>query len=160
MQWVAIVGPGTAGKSTLAVSSGEVTGRPVVELDKLFWRAGLAATPPDRWAAIQRELVRHESWIMDGDLGLHDVLDVRLQAADTVMFLDFPLLRCTWRSIRRSRETADFWRWLLTYRRRSRPLLLRAIAAHAGDADIHILPTPAAVRQFLTQATYGSSDPP
>lgn len=160
MQWVAIVGPGTAGKSTLAVSSGEVTGRPVVELDKLFWRAGLAATPPDRWAAIQRELVRHESWIMDGDPGLHDVLDVRLQAADTVMFLDFPLLRCTWRSIRRSRETADFWRWLLTYRRRSRPLLLRAIAAHAGDADIHVLPTPRALRHFLTQATYGSSDPP
>jgi len=160
VQWVAIVGPGTAGKSTLAVSSGEVTGRPVVELDKLFWRAGLAATPPDRWAAIQRELVRHESWIMDGDPGLHDVLDVRLQAADTVMFLDFPLLRCTWRSIRRSRETADFWRWLLTYRRRSRPLLLRAIAAHAGDADIHVLPTPRALRHFLTQATYGSSDPP
>jgi hypothetical protein len=37
---------------------------------------------------------------------------------------------------------------------------LRAIAAHAGDADIHVLPTPRAVRQFLTQATYGSSDPP
>jgi adenylate kinase family enzyme len=160
VQRVAIVGPGTAGKLTLAVSSGEVTGLPVVELDKLFWRAGLAATPPDRWAAIQRELVRHESWIMDGDLGLHDVLNVRLQAADTVMFLDFPLLRCTWRAIRRPWETADFWRWLLTYRRRSRPLLLRAIAAHAGDADIHVLLTPRAVRQFLTQATYGSSDPP
>jgi adenylate kinase family enzyme len=160
VQWVAIVGPGTAGKLTLAVSLGEVTGLPVVELDKLFWRAGLAATPPDRWAAIQRELVRHESWIMDGDLGLHDVLNVRLQAADTVMFLDFPLLRCTWRAIRRPWETADFWRWLLTYRRRSGPLLLRAIAAHAGDADIHVLLTLRAVRQFLTQATYGSSDPP
>lgn len=97
---------------------------------------------------------------MDGDLGLHDVLNVRLQAADTVMSLDFPLLRCTWRAIRRSWETADFWRWLLTYRRRSRPLLLRAIAAHAGDADIHVLLTSRAVRQFLTQPTYGSSDPP
>jgi hypothetical protein len=45
VQWAAIAGPGTAGKLTLAVSSGEVTGPPVVELDKLFWRAGLAATP-------------------------------------------------------------------------------------------------------------------
>lgn len=69
MQRVVIVGPGAAGKSTLAVSLGEVTGLPVVELDSLFWRTGLAATPPDRWAAIQRELVRHEPWIMDGDLG-------------------------------------------------------------------------------------------
>jgi tRNA A37 N6-isopentenylltransferase MiaA len=30
---VVIVGPGAAGKSTLAVSLGEVTGIPVVELD-------------------------------------------------------------------------------------------------------------------------------
>lgn len=41
MQRVVIVGPGAAGKSTLAVSLGELTGLPVVELDKLFWRAGL-----------------------------------------------------------------------------------------------------------------------
>jgi adenylate kinase family enzyme len=160
VQRVVIVGPGAAGKSTLAVGLGEVTGLPVVELDKLFWQAGLAATPPDRWAAIQRELVRHQSWIMDGDLGPYDVLDVRLQAADTVVLLDFSLLRCTWRAIRRSRERADFWRWLFTYRRRSRPLLLRAIAAHAGHADIHVLPTPRAVRQFLTQAACGGSGQP
>jgi hypothetical protein len=46
------------------------------------------------------------------DLGPHDALDVRLQAADTVVFLDVPLPRCTWRAIRRSPESADFWRWL------------------------------------------------
>ena len=113
MQRVVIVGPSAAGKSTLAVSLGEVTGLPVVELDSIFWRTGLAATPPDRWAAIQRELVgQGVPWIMDGDLGPYDVLDVRLQAADTVVLLEFSLLRCTWRAIRRSRERADFWRWL------------------------------------------------
>lgn len=75
MQRVVIVGPGAAGKSTLAVSLGEVTGLPVVELDSLFWRTGLAATPPDRWAAIQRELVgQGVPWIMDGDLGPYDWL--------------------------------------------------------------------------------------
>ena len=34
---------------------------------------------------------------MDGDLGPYDVLDVRLQAADTVVFLDFSPARCAWR---------------------------------------------------------------
>lgn len=66
---------------------------------------------------------------MDGDLGPYDVIDVRLQAADTIVFLDFSPARCAWRAIRRSRERPDFWWWLLTYRRRSRPLLLQAIAA-------------------------------
>ena len=135
-------------------------GLPVIELDKLFWRPGLAATPRGQWAAIRRELVSQQSWIMDGDLGPYDVVDVRLQAADTVVFLDFSLLRCAWRAIRRSRERADFWRWLLSYRRRSRPLLVQAIAVHAGDADVHILRTPRAVRRFAASVAPGLPDQP
>jgi adenylate kinase family enzyme len=157
---VIVVGPGAAGKSTLAVRLGEITGLPVIELDTLFWRPGLAATPRGQWAAIQRELTRRQSWIMDGDLGPYDVIDVRLQAADTVVFLDFSPLRCAWRAIRRSRERADFWRWLFSYRRRSRPLLLQAIAAHAGDADIHVLRTPRAVRRFVAGVAPGMLDQP
>jgi adenylate kinase family enzyme len=157
---VIVVGPGAAGKSTLAVRLGDITGLPVIELDKLFWRQGLAATPRGQWAAIQRELVSRQSWIMDGDLGPYDVIDVRLQAADTVVFLDFSLVRCAWRAIRRSRERADFWRWLLSYRRQSRPLLVQAISVHAGDADVHILRTPRAVRRFVAAVTPGLPDQP
>lgn len=93
MRRVVVVGPGAAGKSTLAMRLGEIAGLPVIELDKLFWRPGLAVTPRDQWAAIQREVARQRSWIMDGDLGPYDVVDVRLQAADTVVFLDFSPLR-------------------------------------------------------------------
>ena len=160
MRRVIIVGPGAAGKSTLAVRLAEITGIPVIELDTLFWRPGLAAMPRDQWAAIQRELAGHESWIMDGDLGPYDVLDVRLRAADTIVFLDFSPARCAWRAIRRSRERADFWWWLFTYRRRSRPRLLQAIATHAGHADIHVLPTPRAVSRFLARTARGMTDPP
>lgn len=154
------MGPGASGKSALAACLGQVTGLPVIELDKLFWRPGLVATPRDEWVAIQRELAAQESWIMDGDLGPYDVIDVRLQAADTVVFLDFSPLRCAWRAIRRSRERADFWRWLLTYRRRSRPLLRQAIAAHASDAGIHVLPTPRAVRRFVAKIASDVPNPP
>jgi adenylate kinase family enzyme len=157
---VKIMGPGSAGKSALAVRLGEITSLPVIELDKLFWRPGLTATPPGQWAAVQRELAAHESWIMDGDLGPYDVLDVRLQAADTIVFLDFSPARCAWRAVRRSRERADFWRWLLTYHRRSRPLLLRAIAAHAGEAEIYVLPTPRAVSRFVARAASVMADLP
>ena len=86
---------------------------------------------------------------MDGDLGPYDVLGIRLQAADTIIFLDFSRLRCAWRAVRCSRERADFWRWLWSYRRRSRPLIQQAIAAHADHADLHVLATPRAVKRFL-----------
>ncbi len=94
---------------------------PVVELDALLWSEDLTTPTPQRWAEIQRDLVRAPEWILDGDLGPYDVLDVRLRAADTVVLLDLSLLRCAWRALRRSRERADFWWWLLAYRRRWRP---------------------------------------
>ena len=44
-----ILGRGGAGKSTLARRLGEVTGLPVVELDTLFWQAGLSAPALPGW---------------------------------------------------------------------------------------------------------------
>src|SRR5580658_7648264 len=149
MKRVVIVGPGASGKSTLAVHLGEITGVPVIELDKVFWRPGLVATPRDRWVEIQQRLVQEDAWIMDGDLGPYDAVEVRLRAADTVIFLDLSLIRCVWRAARRSRERADFWLWLLRYRRQSRRILVEAIADHAPNANVCKLRTPKALTRFV-----------
>src|SRR5580693_6527794 len=78
MKRVVILGRGASGKSTLAVSLGEITGLPVIELDKVFWQPGLAGRRRDQWVAIQERLVAEEGWIMDGDLGPYDAVEVRL----------------------------------------------------------------------------------
>lgn len=153
MRRVIILGRGAAGKSTLARRLGDITGLPVVELDKVFWRPGLLPTPRHEWVRLQRRLVREEKWIMDGDLGPNDALEERLRMADTIVVLDFWLLRCAWRTFRRSRERLDYWRWVLVWRHRSRPLLLRAIALHAPRARLHILRGPRAVNLFIAAAT-------
>lgn len=150
MKRVVIFGPGASGKSTLAVRLGEITGLGVIELDKVFWRPGLVPTPRDQWVKIQQMLVEANAWIMDGDLGAYDAVEVRLRAADTVIFLDFSLVRCAWRALRRSRERADFWLWLLRYRRQSRPFLMEAIANHAGNATLHVIRNPKALRRFVS----------
>ena len=74
-------------------------------------------------------------WVIDGDLGL-----------------DFPLWRCAVRALRRSRGNLAFWRWLIGYRRGSLPTVMAAIAANAGDAELHVLRTPRAVERFLGRA--------
>jgi adenylate kinase family enzyme len=146
---VVILGRGASGKSTLAVRLGEISGLPVVELDKIFWQPGLVAMPREEWVEIQQKLVARREWIMDGDLGPYDAIEVRLRAADTVVFLDFSLLRCGWRALRRSRERMDFWLWLVRYRRASRPFLMQMIAVHASGAQVHVLKDPQAVARFV-----------
>jgi adenylate kinase family enzyme len=160
MMRVVILGPGASGKSTLAVRLGQITGLPVVELDKVFWLPGLVATPRDQWVEVQQRLVAGDAWIMDGDLGPYDAVEVRLRAADTIIFLDFSLVRCAWRAVRRSRERADFWLWLLRYRRQSRPVLMEAIADHAAKATVHVLRSPGALRRFLAHALRNSRTGP
>jgi adenylate kinase family enzyme len=151
MKRVVILGRGASGKSTLAARLGEITGLPVIELDQIFWRTGLVATPRDQWTVVQERLVAEERWIMDGDLGPDDVVDVRLRAADTIILLDFSLIRGAWRAILRSRERGDFWQWLVAYRRQSRPMLMEAIAKHAVDAKLHVFRSPEALRQFVAK---------
>ena len=161
MRRVVILGPGASGKSTLAIQLSDMTGLPLVELDKVFWRPGLAATPRDEWVTIQERLLRQNGWILDGDLGPYDAVEVRLHAADTIIFLDFSLVRCAWRAFRRSRERADFWLWLLRYRRQSRPLLMDAIARYAAHATVHVLRNPVELRRFveLVACNFGAEAP-
>ena len=81
MKRVVILGRGGSGKSTLAAKLGEITGLPVIELDKIFWQPGLHALPLSEWVKMQRSFVAQETWIMDGDLGPYDAVEVRLSAA-------------------------------------------------------------------------------
>jgi len=144
-----ILGPGGAGKSTLARRLGECTGLPVIELDQHFWSAELRPLASDEWRRRQSELVQAAEWIADGNLGPYDVLEPRLRMADTVIVLDVARWRCVWRSFRRSRERLVFWKWLWTWRRRSRPRVLAAIAAYADHAVVETLTSPAAADRWL-----------
>lgn len=88
---------------------------------------------------------------MDGDLGPNDAVEVRLRAADTIILLDFSIIRCAWRALWRSRERADFWRWLVAYPFQSRPILMQAVAEHAASPDPRVSRDPRAVRRFVAE---------
>ncbi len=152
MQRVVVLGRGGAGKSVLARRIGDLTGLPVTELDQIFWSGELRPTPRERWEDVQRQLAAGTTWVLAGDLGPYDALEPRLANADTVVILDFGLLRCAWRAIRRSRERADFWWWLLAWRRRSRRQVLAAVDRWAASADVHVLRKPHDVDRFLAGA--------
>ena len=149
MRRVLVLGRGGAGKSTLARAVGSITGLPVHELDAHFWQQGLVPLERQAWTEVQRRLAAAPAWVLDGDLGPYDALEVRAARADTVLLLDYGFLVCAWRAARRSRERRDFWLWVLRYRRRHLPELLRVLDAQAPTATVLRLRSPRATRAFL-----------
>lgn len=173
MKRIAIIGSGCTGKSTLARQLGSLLhrDREVIHLDRLFWKPGWVQTPKAEWRAQVEALVQSDSWIMDGHYG--GTQDVRLAAADTIIFLDFSRLICVWRVFKRwlgvyrgeprpdmapgcvERLDWEFLKWIWAFNDRSRPHVLERLSRYGAGKRVIILRNPAAVRRFLAEARPG-----
>lgn len=151
MQRVLVIGPAGAGKTTLSTAIADAIGLPLIHLDSLYWDAGWVPTPQEEWEAQVSEIVRQPRWIMDGNYG--GTLDIRIAAADTIIFLDLPRGVCIWRLLKRlvyyrgrsrvsvaegcpEQLSLSFLWWVWTYRRRRRPAILERLAGLEGKKQI------------------------
>ena len=99
MRRVLIIGPCGSGKSTLARELAPRIGLPLVHMDQLGWQAGWVETEKAELNARLADVVAGECWLIEGNYG--STLAPRLERADTVIYLDFPIRLCLWRLIRR-----------------------------------------------------------
>lgn len=109
MQRVLVIGPCGAGKSTLATILAGRLKLPLFHMDQLNWKPGWVESSKDEITAKLRAIVATDRWLVDGTYG--GTLAPRLDRADTVVYLDFPIILCVRRLLKR------IW----TYRGRSRP---------------------------------------
>lgn len=109
MQRVLVIGPCGAGKSTVAVELGRLLDLPVHHLDQLHWRAGWVESSREELLRALEPIVAGERWLIDGNYG--GTMGGRIERADTVVYLDYPIRLCLWRVAKR------LWR----YRGRARP---------------------------------------
>ena len=159
-----IVGAAGSGKSTLARDLGALLDLPVIHLDAHYWLPGWVEPPLDAWRDRVRQLVLGETWILDGNYS--DTFDLRLPAADTIVFLDLPrhicLIRVVVRSLRsfgrvrpdaapgcRERLNGAFLRWVWTYPSQRRPAMVRRLEEVEGQMQIIWLRNASDVRAFL-----------
>jgi adenylate kinase family enzyme len=159
---IAIIGCGGSGKSHLARTLGTRLGITPVHLDALYYDENWEPLDQETFARLQRELVAAPRWIIDGNYA--STLPIRLEAADTVIFLDLPGWTCLRGILQRrlrhgggqhqaigvyDRITWNFIHYILGYRRQMAPRVRALIADNAADAQVTVLRSRAAVRRYL-----------
>ncbi len=166
---VVVTGLAGAGKSTLSQALAAKTALPIIALDIHFWKPGWVEPSENEWREKQRGLLVSDDWIADGNY--QSSLALRLERADTVVFLDTPWWICVWRAFRRGIRTrpAGFelpkgcdesrWRrlrdeWGLMWRiwrvrRSDRERELEIVSEHGQHVVLYVLRSKRTVRQFL-----------
>ncbi|MDZ7962130.1 MAG: adenylate kinase [Aulosira sp. DedQUE10] len=95
MKKVAVFGNAGGGKSTLSKRLSQITGLPLHVLDKIKSQAGGAEVPDEDYKRIHQEILHTQRWIIDG-FGSMETLWLRLDEADSLIFVDLPLYVHFW----------------------------------------------------------------
>jgi len=95
MKKVAVFGNAGGGKSTLSKRLSEITGLPLHVLDKIQYQSGGKSVPPEDYKRIHEKILATDRWIIDG-FGCMETVWLRLNEADSLVFIDLPLYVHFW----------------------------------------------------------------
>ena len=148
MKRVLIVGPSGSGKSTLARRLRDVLHLPLYHLDNIWWKDDKSHISRDEFDKALEKLLAKEEWIIDGDYSR--TYRVRMEKADTIIFLDYPLELCLESAKNRVGTKRDdipwieeefdpeFYQWILDWPKDKRPVLL-SLLEEFKDKETFIL---------------------
>ena len=157
---VLILGCPGSGKSTFARRLQEKTGLPLIHLDNVWWRADGTHISREEFDRALDGLLAGEKWVMDGDYSR--TYEVRLRAADTVIFLDYPEAVCMAGIIARVGQNRPDMPWMegtldpelvaqvRNYRRDNRPVLLSLLQKYS-EKQIFIFTDRAQADRWLSE---------
>jgi adenylate kinase family enzyme len=161
---ILIIGSGGAGKSTFARRLHETTGIELIYLDNIYWKPNWVEMPKDEWEENIENLIKNDAWIMDGNYG--GTLDIRINACDTVIFLDFPRRVCIYRVLKRfllyrknirpdiaegcnERLNFNFLKWIWTFSKTAQPRIEGLLRHYQNEKKIFRLKSKREVENFF-----------
>lgn len=148
MERVIVIGCPGAGKSVFARRLRDATGLPLHYLDLLWHRPDGTSVSREEFDRGLEQILRTDRWIIDGNY--LRTLAPRLEACDTVFFLDYPLEVClegaqarigTRREDMPWVETQfdpEFRQWILDFPAAQRPKVYQLLRQYAGEKTLVI----------------------
>ena len=162
MKRIMIIGCPGSGKSTFARALASKMGLPLYYLDMMYWNPDRTTKPKEEFRASLRETVALPEWIIDGNYG--STLEVRMEACDTVIFLDYPVEVCiAGVEERRGKPRPDmpwietepdleFIEFIKKYNEESRPKVIELLEKYK-EKNIIIFKSRAEADEFLRRVT-------
>ncbi len=92
MKKVIVIGCPGGGKSVFSRALARKTGLPLFHLDMMYWNTDRTKVPRETFLGCLDEALHRERWIIDGNYA--STMRQRLEACDTVFFLDYPTEVC------------------------------------------------------------------
>src|SRR3954471_9280997 len=150
-QRIAVIGCGGAGKTFVATRLATKYGLPLIHADELVYRDG-ELQPEAEWKAVLNAHAAEDAWVIDAMKV--SVLELRVERADAVVFLDLPRRECYLGLVQRKNWRRDimnpqFLRWIWRFPRNSRPRIMEILDRHRGTTDVVVLRSRHAVRRYL-----------
>ncbi len=162
MKKIIVIGCPGSGKSTFSKALHKATGIPLFHLDMLFWNADKTTVERSVFCERLSKILEMSEWIIDGNYA--STMELRMQACDTVVFLDYPPEVCL-NGIRERRgkarsdipwveteEDAEFVEFIKNYNTQNRPQVIELLGKYPRK-NIVILTNRAEEEAFLTQIT-------
>ncbi len=92
MKKVIIIGCPGSGKSTFGRKLRDATGLPLYHLDMMYWNEDRTTVSKEVFLKRLQDAMSKPEWIIDGNYG--STMETRLNACDTVFFLDYNVEVC------------------------------------------------------------------
>ena len=160
MKKIIVIGSPGSGKSRFSLALSEKLGIPVFHLDLMFWNPDKTTVGREILIERQRAVFEREEWIIDGNY--KSTMELRLEACDTVFFLDYPTEVCI-EGVRERRgvprvdmpwieveEDEEFIEFIKGYREKERPRVM-ALFEKYKEKSIYIFKSREEGNAFLNE---------
>ena len=112
MKRIIVIGCPGSGKSRFSKELHDKTGIPLHHLDMMYWNADKTTVDMNIFLKRLTDVIEGDSWIIDGNYA--STLEMRMEACDTVVFLDYPTDICLEGIVARRGKTRSDMPWIET----------------------------------------------